>query len=328
MTYRDWPGFKNESRLFVDYQAVYEILARFEAPLREKNLAGVVGILRGGAVPAVMLGQRLGLPVGFLHYDRANPAPQISASFPLAGSTILVVDDFSSTGSTLKAAIDHMRAAGATPVTCTIYYDTKRAALKPDVGLPAEQFIVFPWERKDLSPGSQAIIRQKDGRVAPADEKELVGIDLDGVLVSDIRRKWYARHALETLLHLRDSYELKTDLPPWRPHEAVVITGRPDTDFERTRAWLDKNSLQELGLVCRNPEKHGTTLADMASHKAHYIARLGITRFYESDLQQALVIAEACPFTEVIWWGKSKRLRLTASRVGSGFPLSGPSAHP
>lgn len=315
MSYQDWPGFSNHPRQYVDYNRVYDIIIGFEPQFRAHAPEMVLGILRGGAIPAAMVSQRLALPVEFIAFHRANPIPELPSKLQLAQKKVLLIDDFSSSGETFKSVVKMLKELGANPVTCALYHDPKRTSFIPDISHPAENFIVFPWERMDLSQESQEIIKMKNGKVAMSDQKEFIGIDLDGVLVKDIRRKWYAKHPIGSILNLRDRYLLADPLPNWKPHQAAVITGRPMEDFTRTREWLNKNNLNELSLFCRDTKLHGASLTEMANHKASHIHRMGITTFYESDLRQALIIAESCPYTDVIWWGKRKQVRLTASSI-------------
>ncbi len=88
------------------------ISARLKA-LRIPICDVVVGIARGGIVPAAMVAHQLGLPLALVHVNyRAEdntpqrPQPQLLAPPPRlpGGSRILLVDEASVTGATLAAA--------------------------------------------------------------------------------------------------------------------------------------------------------------------------------------------------------------------------------
>jgi hypoxanthine phosphoribosyltransferase len=313
MKYSDWPGFRPGDLLYADYNRIYAVVCQLEDQLGSNRPEIVVGVLRGGAIPALMFATRLALPVAFLAYDRGNPKPSLFSSVPLAGKRVLLVDDFASSGQTLGDTKAFLCSEGASPTTCTLFHDPKRTTVIPDISLPAERFVLFPWEQRVLSPATQKIIREKDGKIAPAQEQHFFGIDLDGVLTDDLRRRWYRKKPLQALLKLRDSLKARGEVPAWRAGSAVVITGRPQEDFDRTRQWLDENGFADLALCCRDPAVFGDSLLEAARYKAAKIREVGVTVFYESDLKQAIAIAEACPFVDVIWWGKKKRLRLTVS---------------
>jgi xanthine phosphoribosyltransferase len=109
----------------------------------------IVGVARGGMIPAVLLAARLGVrrveSVQVIHYDgtRRFAEPCVREPLPRAGGTeTLVVDDVLETGGTFRCLRTHLP-------------DSRFAALfaKGDtdvdllVGLrvPPERWLVFPW---------------------------------------------------------------------------------------------------------------------------------------------------------------------------------------
>jgi len=99
------------------------------------TLPVVLVILTGGIIPAGHLLTRLNLPleIDYLHATRyrgeTTGADTIDwlcePRIPLAGRTVLIVDDILDEGHTLKAIIDHCRQAGALR-TCTAVLVEKR----------------------------------------------------------------------------------------------------------------------------------------------------------------------------------------------------------
>lgn len=75
----------------------------------------VVGIARGGLVPATMLSHYLGKPLMVINYSlRDNKVSQVSEIADLAnalnhGKSVLVVDDICDSGETLRKVIDESR---------------------------------------------------------------------------------------------------------------------------------------------------------------------------------------------------------------------------
>ena len=97
----------------LDFAVIVERLRVIHFP--ETDL--VVGIGRGGMVPAVLVAYRLGKPVSFLHLnyrDEENrpcrEQPTLISAFvpPEKGQRILLVDDVSVSGRTLAAAKDFL----------------------------------------------------------------------------------------------------------------------------------------------------------------------------------------------------------------------------
>lgn len=128
----------------------------------------IVGILRGGMVPAVMLAHRWGLRcvrgLDVIHtatdaVDAAKtPAPLVRDTGGLggvAGADVLLVDDVAGTGATIAAARDVVAECGAARVR-TLVCVLNQANWPPDADEPAtvisyigrrqRGWVVFPWE--------------------------------------------------------------------------------------------------------------------------------------------------------------------------------------
>ena len=116
--------------------ALDRMAAGIESTL-EGTLPVVLVILTGGIIPAGHLLTRLRLPleIDYLHATRyrgqTTGADAIDwlcePRIPLAGRTVLIVDDILDEGHTLKAIIEHCREAGARR-TCTAVLVEKRHA--------------------------------------------------------------------------------------------------------------------------------------------------------------------------------------------------------
>jgi hypoxanthine phosphoribosyltransferase len=92
----------------------------------------IIGLQRGGLIPAVLLSHKLNIPLGNIkenHYQNSK--------------TILVVDDIADTGETLKnyskypTAVLHYKPQ-------SIHIPTFYANLVDN-----DEWIIFPWENKD-----------------------------------------------------------------------------------------------------------------------------------------------------------------------------------
>ena len=94
------------------------------------SIDSVMGLPRGGLIPAVMVSHRLGLPLVTL------PEPHT-----------LVIDDIADSGVTLT------NAPGI--YTAVLHYKPHTSVFKPDlysVEYKGDDFLVYPWEHEDAEP--------------------------------------------------------------------------------------------------------------------------------------------------------------------------------
>ncbi|MCU7827278.1 phosphoribosyltransferase [Kitasatospora sp. DSM 101779] len=137
----------------------------------------VVGVVRGGLVPAVILAHRLGvrdvraLEITHTVDDATNaaktaqPVTRNSASLgDVAGRDVLVVDDVAGTGETLAAAAHLIGQAGAARVRTAVLVvntsnwsgDRPPAQAMTAIGKTARGWVVFPWERAAARTGESS----------------------------------------------------------------------------------------------------------------------------------------------------------------------------
>lgn len=94
--------------------------------LKLPELDMVVGIARGGIVPASMVAHQLGVPLVLLHLNYRDdhnrpqrPQPQLLQPilFDPTGKRVLLVDDVSVTGATLQVAKTYLKGTRITTLT-------------------------------------------------------------------------------------------------------------------------------------------------------------------------------------------------------------------
>lgn len=115
----------------------------------------IVGITRGGLIPAVLLSNQLGIPMTTVEYsssrgegdnkNHSNDLPKIK------GNKILLVDDLVDSGHTMKELKDHYISQGHEVFTAVIHYkDRHNGVHEPDVWAVkvSENFewITYDWE--------------------------------------------------------------------------------------------------------------------------------------------------------------------------------------
>lgn len=167
--------------------------------------AAIVGLTRGGWVPARLLCDRLGVKrlvsVRAQHWGvTATPtgAAELTEglSGPIAGLNVLVVDDITDTGESLALAVEHVRAAQAGRIESAVFLHITRSSFAPtyfaeEIPRGAWVWVVFPWNYwEDLIALSQRAVALGGGidRVR-ATLRERCGLD---VPVADLER--VARH--------------------------------------------------------------------------------------------------------------------------------------
>ena len=119
----------------------------------------IVGLTRGGWVPARLLADRLGVKrvvsLRAQHWGvTATPdgAATLSEglSGPVAGEATLVVDDITDTGDSLRLAVDHVRAAGPRRLESATFLHIAHSKFAPtyyaeEIPRDAWVWVVFPW---------------------------------------------------------------------------------------------------------------------------------------------------------------------------------------
>jgi hypothetical protein len=121
----------------------------------------IVGVSRGGWVPARILSDLLenartaNVRIEFytgIERTATSPAVTQPVSDNISGKSVLLVDDVSDSGESLKVALEHLLMNGAASVkTITIYFKP-HSIFKPDYFAEAtSDWIIFPWERLEAT---------------------------------------------------------------------------------------------------------------------------------------------------------------------------------
>ncbi len=116
----------------------------------------IILILRGGATPAAILSDCLGIKKVLavkaeLYEEIGKPGRQVNIIQPLPinlnGKRVLIVDDVSDTGTTLKIIVDHLNSMGAKEVKVATIHYKPWSECEPDYYIEkTTKWIVYPWE--------------------------------------------------------------------------------------------------------------------------------------------------------------------------------------
>jgi hypoxanthine phosphoribosyltransferase len=119
----------------------------------------IVGVTRGGWIPARVLSDILSIPalatVGVEFYlgvaeTRNEPVLTQRVSADVESKKALLVDDVADTGKSLQLVRDHILQQGATEVRVATIYRKPFSAVTPDYyEKETRRWVVFPWEIKE-----------------------------------------------------------------------------------------------------------------------------------------------------------------------------------
>jgi hypoxanthine phosphoribosyltransferase len=295
-----WKGLDTDRLpVFVSYDQAERLVASLLDRVSLWTPDIVVGIARGGLVPATMASCLLALPLFMIGWDRRTGVTRWIGPPPSVANRILLVDDACSTGTTMASVRATLADWGYACATLTLLHDPDTTRYIPDFSYPMRELFRFPWERGEATLTARAQ-RRAGQPVELSIERPFFGVDLDGVFLPDIPRAHYDADLTEALSR-RHALEPLPALPPFPPERAVVITGRPESDRSLTEAWLARWGFHALKLECR-PNEVPADLPSVARYKAMTATRWGCTHFIESEPEQAIRIAAIAPHLVVSWW--------------------------
>ncbi len=141
------------------WDEIYSMMLRLARRVRESRFDPevIVGVSRGGWPPARIMSDLLenqnlaNMKVVFYRdIGLRNKRPVITqpVSSRIKGKRVLVVDDVSDTGHSLRVVFAHLRARGAVKVkVCTLYLKPGSVFTPHFYARKTSKWIIFPWER-------------------------------------------------------------------------------------------------------------------------------------------------------------------------------------
>ncbi len=266
---------------FKTYQDLLEDTKTWERHLPEFD--AICGVPRSGLLPATYLSTvrntRL-VPLNLLLADPANAIARSplrdwnQGSQKLPGKRLLVVDDTSSNGITLRGIKDELeKTTHNLDISYGVVYATKGSAQFVDYlhcQLPQPRMFEWNWFRHNS-------------------HMYLGCCDMDGVLCEDWKSRQEQNEDPEFASHVRNAK------PLWLPpvELTAVVTSRIERYRVETESWLHRHGIKFQHLImhpAETPEQRRYA-SDHAHRKAEAYIRFGRSHlFVESDLQQARTI--------------------------------------
>ena len=124
---------------------------------KEYNVDIIVGIARGGLIPAVRMSHIMDnilmrvMDVKFYtDIERHTEMPEITVPLtePVQGKNVLIVDDVADTGKTLKVVKEDIIQKGARDVRIAVIAKKPKSIVDPDYYIfQTDKWIIFPWEK-------------------------------------------------------------------------------------------------------------------------------------------------------------------------------------
>jgi len=121
----------------------------------------IVGVARGGLIPAVrlshLLGDKLMQVIHLRYYAGVNlrkEKPELLADVDELKGKVLVVDDVADTGASLEFVVNHLKKKGVKEMRVATIAWKPKARVKPDFFVyETDKWIVFPWEEAPVKRG-------------------------------------------------------------------------------------------------------------------------------------------------------------------------------
>ena len=141
------------NQLMVRWEDYLKDLEVLQLKVRETKVDIIVGLVRGGLIPAVALSHALDLPMFTFdpHCLHADGQPRDEIYLPISPGAIrkvLVVDDIADNGITLTKVKDFFKHRGFSVVTACIHLNKDKSSIVPDhyVRESGGIWVCYPYE--------------------------------------------------------------------------------------------------------------------------------------------------------------------------------------
>ncbi len=179
------------------WDQIYDMLIELARRVKDSGFRPdlIIGVSRGGWAPTRVMSDLLenantaSIRIEFYlapGVTARKPVISQAVMVPVKGVNVLVVDDVSDTGESLKVAVEHLDAGGAKAIkTATLFYKPQ-SIFKPDFFIvQTEQWIIFPWERLE---NTRRLLdeAEKKGKPLSFVRETLTGAGIEGGVVEKL----------------------------------------------------------------------------------------------------------------------------------------------
>jgi hypoxanthine phosphoribosyltransferase len=189
---------------YIDWNQIYDLCRKVYHQVRKTEFIPdvIVGVARGGWVPARILAdffvtsQTANVKVEF--YQGIFETTETShISQPVSGELrwkrVLLVDDISDTGDSLKAVIEHLQRFKVAELRSVCLHVKPWTKPLPNFFVKStEAWIIYPWELKEFI-FSQAQQMKDEGKSKQEIESILQNIGLPKIPLRDFLGEWHQR---------------------------------------------------------------------------------------------------------------------------------------
>lgn len=138
---------------WVQYVRAIDKISTHFLNVSRKRFDVIIGLTRGGLIPAVMLSHALNTPMlpfnpHVLHANGVPRGPLDLEISPAVTRRVLIVDDISDTGKTFDKTVTFFENRGFTVTTTAVYINKDTTIFTPDfvVWESHRKWVVFPYE--------------------------------------------------------------------------------------------------------------------------------------------------------------------------------------
>lgn len=174
---------------------IYEMFLNQAQTIHKQNYTPdiIIGIARGGLVPARILTDILSTPqLAIIQIEfytdiaKTKQAPTLTRPLNtnVTGKKVLIVDDIADSGHSLKLAKTHLQQQGAREIKTATLYTKPQSIITPDFyGKQTSRWVVFPWDTKETL---RKIIQNQSKEAANLEIAKLVKAGLSKQLVDKL----------------------------------------------------------------------------------------------------------------------------------------------
>ena len=147
----------------VSWEYYFQLINKLEQMISvhaQEKFDLVVGISRGGLIPALLLSEAWDVPLDIIvssSYTRENQQTELKLGKPsylcfsdiTKDSNILIVDDLCDTGKTMQVVVDLYKEKGFNNIRTSVLYYKRNSLFDPDyfvAGTDEDSWIEFPYE--------------------------------------------------------------------------------------------------------------------------------------------------------------------------------------